>query len=159
VGAIALASATGSGTPRSDHAAAAASTNAQASVNSQRSAHAPKSVHAPRPDEPGSTDDPSANPSPSLVGLCNAWLHRPHQHGKADSSAAFRVLVTAAGGSESVTGYCRELLGASPHPAGGSTERHVPTLPSQAGKHPNGSHPSGKPAEPGAASSHATRRP
>ena len=40
----------------------------------------------------------SKAPTPSLKGLCNAWLARPHTHGKADNSAAFQVLISTAGG-------------------------------------------------------------
>jgi hypothetical protein len=49
-------------------------------------------------------------PNPSLMGLCNAWLARPHQHGKADQSAAFRQLIGAAGGVDNVSAFCATLL-------------------------------------------------
>lgn len=64
-----------------------------------------------------STPSPSESresPSPSLAGLCRSWLARPHVNGKADSSAAFTVLVTTAGGQDSVDAYCTTLLGAAP---------------------------------------------
>jgi hypothetical protein len=153
VGAIALAAATGSGAPRSDHAAAAASGHSQASTHSQKSAHAPKS--ADDTDEANESEDASGNPSPSLKGLCNAWLHKPHQHGKADESAAFKVLIAAAGGKSKVVGYCERLVDTKTHPKGnGSSHRHVPARPSGAG-----THPTGKPTGAGAQSSHASGRP
>jgi hypothetical protein len=95
--------------------------------------------------------DPSATPSPSLVGLCKAWLARPSDAGKADSSAAFTVLLTTAGGVDAVDGYCTDLLAASTHPAGRSTDQ--PSLPSQASDHPTGkpsdlpTHPTGEPSD------------
>jgi len=55
----------------------------------------------------------NTGPSPSLAGLCKSWLARPHDNGKADDSAAFGALITAAGGEDAVDGYCSALV-ASP---------------------------------------------
>lgn len=149
VGGIALASASLSNAP--SHTARAAAT---ASDHPQHPASA-------RPtgsdiDQDSNSPHPSSTPSPSLVGLCTAWLARPHASGQADSSAAFTVLVTAAGGAGAVEGYCTALLATRTHPGGGPTERHPPTLPTQASSHPNA-----KPAEvpPVPTPSHPTGRP
>ena len=100
--------------------------------------------------EPSDTGSPSAThqhtstPSPSLVGLCNAWLHRPSGSGKADQSAAFQVLVTAAGGTSAVDGYCTTLL-ASAHPSATATPSGPPSShhhgrPSNIPSHPHPAH-------------------
>ncbi|MBV9594369.1 MAG: hypothetical protein JO147_11330 [Actinobacteria bacterium] len=71
-------------------------------------------------DEPTPVGSPTSltvgsdGPNPSLSGLCNAWLSKPHEHGNADNSAAFTMLVTAAGGIDAVDGYCLQLLGRTP---------------------------------------------
>ena len=57
---------------------------------------------------PPNTGD--TGPSPSLAGLCRSWLARPHDNGKADDSAAFGILIAAAGGEGAVDGYCSALL-------------------------------------------------
>jgi hypothetical protein len=90
---------------------------------------------------------PSATPSPSLRGLCRSWLARPHEHGKADTNPAFTVLVTAAGGTDSVQAYCTDLLATAP--SGSETSSSPSASPShEHGKPstvPSPSHPTGKP--------------
>lgn len=93
---------------------------------------------------------PSATPSPSLRGLCQSWLARPHEHGKADTNPAFTVLVTAAGGTDSVQAYCTDLLSAAPSDSETSSASPSPsTSPSHAQGRPSTvpspSHPTGKP--------------
>jgi len=69
-------------------------------------------------DEPSGSDSssPSSSPSPSLRGLCTAWLAHPKNDAKLSTNPAYSVLVTAAGGMDSVNGYCTTLL-ASAHPS------------------------------------------
>ena len=108
------------------------------------------------------TATPSATPSPSLRGLCQSWLSRPHVHGKADTNPAFTFLVTTAGGTDSVNGYCTTLLASGPgHPVASPTSvqptaGHATGKPSKARPSavPSHSHPSGKPS---AVSSPSTR--
>jgi hypothetical protein len=98
---------------------------------------------------------PSATPSPSLRGLCQSWLSRPHEHGKADTNPAFTVLVTAAGGSDAVQAYCTSLLSVAPGQPTPSdtdsdstspTESATPSHPTgQPSTVPSASHPGGKP--------------
>jgi hypothetical protein len=90
---------------------------------------------------------PSATPSPSLRGLCRSWLARPHEHGKADTNPAFTVLVTAAGGTDSVQAYCTDLLattasGPETSPSPSASPSHSHGKPSTV---PSPSHPTGKP--------------
>ncbi len=83
---------------------------------------------------------PSASPSPNLVGLCRAYgAGVGDAKGKAASSPAFTVLVTAAGGDEAVPAYCTTVLASAP--GGKPTE-----LPTQAQVHKPSSHPTGPPA-------------
>jgi hypothetical protein len=101
-----------------------------------------------RPTHPSATH-PSAAPNPSLVGLCRAWLARPTDAGKADQSAAFTVLVTAAGGKDNVTAYCTIMLTSLSLP-GSPTGNGPPTI-SPTHRHgkpsplPTPSHPGRKP--------------
>src|SRR4051812_10814358 len=48
------------------------------------------------------SSEPSSSPSPSLRGLCTAWLAHPQNNAKLAANPAFSVLVTAAGGADSV---------------------------------------------------------
>ncbi|KRF34735.1 hypothetical protein [Nocardioides sp. Soil805] len=58
----------------------------------------------------GGTTAPA--PTPELKGLCTAFqAGAASAHGKALDSAAFTVLVTAAGGKEAVAAYCVTLVG------------------------------------------------
>jgi hypothetical protein len=172
-GGIALAS-TGGGFPapfaHSSHAAASASRHggddpSDASSSSTESSTASSSA-ASGTDSESDTDaaKPTSSeshapgvPSPSLTGLCHAWLARPHLHGKADSSAAFTVLVKTAGGTAQVNAYCTALLNRTPSSSASSstasssvTPSAEPTRgkPTSAPSHPTGKsdHPSGKSA-------------
>jgi hypothetical protein len=98
--------------PHSSHAsevavAAVASSHNKPTATASTSASPSASASATETDSDSSEPTgahPSATPSPSLRGLCRSWLARPHEHGKADTNPAFTVLVTAAGGTESVNG-------------------------------------------------------
>lgn len=52
-------------------------------------------------------------PNPSLLGLCQAWSNKPHEHGKSEDSRAFRQLIRAAGGVDNVDAFCASLTNAS----------------------------------------------
>lgn len=155
-GGIAAAASTGhlpSPLPHSSHAsevaiAAVASSHGKPTATPTSSTSPSASASATESDSEGSgpsSTHPAATPSPSLRGLCQSWMSRPHEHGKADTNPAFTVLVTTAGGTDSVDGYCTSLL-ASGHPTPSST----PAAPSHAaGKPstvPSASHPTGKPS-------------
>lgn len=153
-GGIAAAASTGhlpSPLPHSSHAsevaiAAVASSHGQPAATPTGSASPTDSATESDSEGSGPSSTPSAAaPSPSLRGLCQSWMSRPHEHGKADTNPAFTVLVTTAGGTDSVAGYCTSLL-ASGHPTPSST----PSAPSHAaGKPstvPSASHPTGKPS-------------
>lgn len=93
----------------------------------------------------------NATPSPSLTGLCQAYTAGAgSDHGKALESPAFQVLITTAGGTDKVSGYCTGLLAAKtaahqpesthaaqPTEANRPTEAHSTGAPS--------THPSGPP--------------
>jgi hypothetical protein len=76
----------------------------------------PSPSHSPAPSHP------AANPTASLAGLCQAYLASDHAERDAHlASPAFRELITAAGGTAHVEGYCVALVGppaakASHHP-------------------------------------------
>lgn len=159
-GGIAAAASTGhlpSPLPHSSHAsevaiAAVASSHGKPSAtpSSSTSASPTDSASATESDSersgPSSTH-PEATPSPSLRGLCQSWMSRPHEHGKADTNPAFTVLVAAAGDTDSVNGYCASLL-ASGHPTPSATPS-APSTSHAAGKPstvPSASHPTGKPS-------------
>jgi hypothetical protein len=156
--------------PHSSHAAAvavaavashrptAAPTSSATSSSASSSSSEPSSESASPSSEPTSAH-PSATPSPSLPGLCRSWLARPHMHGKADTNPAFTVLVTAAGGTDSVDGYCTALLATAPgHPKDSSSPTATPDAsssdesdePGDGSRAPSAvpshSHPSGKPS-------------
>jgi len=107
--------------------------------------------------KPDSTHGPHGTPNPNLNGLCHAWLAGAGaEHGKARTNPAFSVLVSTAGGSGAVDGFCTELIGSSSHPSGESDEPNEsdgpnadhPDQSSHPGNtdHPNRtSHPSGRP--------------
>lgn len=159
VGGLALAAATGgiaaaastgqlpSPLPHSSHAsevAVAAVASSHGRPTSTATASASASASASESSEPTSAH-PDASPSPSLRGLCQAWLSRPHEHGKADTSPAFSYLVSTAGGVDSVDGYCTSLL-ASPAPSSGEDSSGPPTaIPSHSHPAPSHTHPSNKP--------------
>ena len=97
-------------------------------------------------------------PTPSLVGLCKAWeAHQDNRggNGKSQDSAAFRVLISAAGGLGSVDGFCTSLLASASHTPSSSAHPTHPThpaAPTNTGKpsgtphgSPQSSHSSGKP--------------
>ncbi|MBO0885402.1 MAG: hypothetical protein J2P17_34725, partial [Mycobacterium sp.] len=110
-----------------------------------------RTIHTARP----SVKHHSANPAPSLVGLCHAWLDRPHNAGKADDSPAFTYLIHTAGGKSSVTSWCTKLLASKDDQAPGNKPS---TPPGQAkSHHPTGgptSHPTGRPHSNGNSGSH-----
>jgi len=147
-GGIAAAASTGhlpSPLPHSDHAssiavAAVASSHDQPTSTATASA----SASATGSSEP-SDAHPSASPSPSLRGLCQAWLSRPHEHGKADTSPAFSYLVSTAGGVDAVEAYCTDLL-ASPAPSSSEDGSGPPSaIPSHSHPAPSHTHPTSKP--------------
>jgi len=159
VGGLALAAATGgiaaaastgqlpNPLPHSSHAsdvavAAVAASHGQPTSTATASASPSDSVSS----EPSSSH-PAASPSPSLRGLCQAWLSRPHEHGKADTNPAFSYLVSTAGGVDSVDAYCTSLL-ASPAPSSTpSDDSSAPgsAIPSHSHPAPSHTHPSDKP--------------
>jgi hypothetical protein len=151
-GGIAAAASTGhlpSPLPHSSHASEVA-VAAVAASHGQPTSTATGSASASGTAEPSSSH-PAASPSPSLRGLCQAWLSRPHEHGKADTNPAFSYLVSTAGGIDSVDAYCSSLL-ASPAPSStASDESSAPggepsAVPSHSHPAPTRSHPSGKPS-------------
>ncbi len=136
LGGVALADTSG-GTPPplSGHAADAAGPHSSAAPRT--STGSLSGVTTPESDRTGTepvgtpSGRPTATPSPALAGLCQAWLSRPHQHGAADESAAFRVLIATAGGKDAVTAYCTSVLASSrpsphnsrhPHSEGAGTD-------------------------------------
>lgn len=154
--------------PHSSHAskvAVAAVAKHQATPSSTPSASASESAADSDSSSSSPSAHPSATPSPSLRGLCQSWLSRPHEHGKADTNPAFTVLVTAAGGSDAVQAYCTTLLSTAP---GQPTPSDSPTDPAESGtpSHSTGkpssiptpSHPTGKPSAVPSAS-HPSGRP
>jgi hypothetical protein len=157
-GGVAAAASTGhlpSPLPHSSHAsdvavAAVAESHGQPTGTPTDSTSASPSASASESSEPSSSH-PAASPSPSLRGLCQAWLSRPHEHGKADTNPAFSYLVSTAGGIDSVDAYCTSLLAG---PAPSSTPSDSTSQPSAEPTHSHGkpstvpshSHPSGPPS-------------
>jgi hypothetical protein len=91
-----------------------------------------------------SASHPAASPSPSLRGLCQAYTaHAGRNTGKALDSPAFTALITAAGGKDSVTGFCTRLLATHPGKASAS---HPVGKPSSHPAQANTAHPTGKPS-------------
>ena len=138
--------------PHSGHAskvAVAAVAKSHGKPSSTPSATASESASASESDSSSSpSSHPSATPSPSLRGLCQSWLSRPHEHGKADTNPAFTVLVTAAGGKDAVQGYCTTLLSAGPGQPTPSDSSTDPTESDSAEPTESAtpSHPAGKPS-------------
>ena len=121
-GGVALAAATG-------HLPANLTGKPAAAGSAAAAAHMP-SAHGQ------SATHPASSPSPSLRGLCQAYTaHAGRSTGKSLDSPAFTALITAAGGKDSVTGFCTSML--ATHPGKASTSH-----PTQA----NTAHPTGKPS-------------
>ena len=175
-GGIALAAGTGPVLPGITMPTPAASGLAQASAASGRTvgipadvpssaadtatdaADSPESTDTPdpsdTPDATDTTDGSSSGPSPSMTGLCHAWLAGAgSRHGRARTNPAFTVLVTTAGGVDSVPAYCTTLLGLpapTDSPTDSSTDSTTAADPAPAAVP---SHPAGPPA------SHRSGRP
>jgi len=150
IGGVAVAAGTGNlptshDTEASSHSQAAETgETSETGPQSSKSASAKASPHAA-----------AGTPSPSMVGLCRAYAAgMKTDHGKALDSPAFKALVTAAGGTAKVSGWCTTLLAQQkaaqqkaehPAPAGSPTQTHS-DHPS-AGQHPGGptAHPTGSP--------------
>ncbi|HEU5269224.1 MAG TPA: hypothetical protein VFU36_04805 [Jatrophihabitans sp.] len=136
--------------PHSSHASgtAVAAVASHALPTSSSSDSASSSTSASASAEPSSTDP--AAPAPSLRGLCQAWQSRPHEHGKADTSPAFSFLVSTAGGTDAVDGYCSTLLSSAPgEPSSTPTASHPDESTRPSGRPstvPSPSHPDGKPS-------------
>ena len=91
-----------------------------------------------------SATHPASSPSPSLRGLCQAYTaHAGRNTGKALDSPAFTALITAAGGKDSVTGFCTSML--ATHPGKASTS-HPAGKPNSHPTQANTAHPTGKPS-------------
>jgi hypothetical protein len=91
-----------------------------------------------------SATHPASSPSPSLPGLCQAYTaHAGRNTGKALDSPAFTALITAAGGKDSVTGFCASLLATHP---GKASSSHPAGKPSSHPAQANTAHPTGKPS-------------
>lgn len=154
VGGVAYA-ATSVGAANSAHRAPASSATDSSSATASQSATTSSSATESSPVGSGSTSasgtespsHPVGTPSPSLVGLCRAWLARPADAGKADQSAAFTVLVTAAGGKDNVIGYCATVLG-SPSASASDGSPSAAATPSHGkpGSLPTSSSAGGKPS-------------
>lgn len=177
---VALAAGTGSlpsPLSHSDHAATAASnhvpralpsggssSSSESSDDSSSAAATSSSAAESSSSGVSSSNSTSATntPSPSLVGLCQSWLSRPHEHGKADTNPAFTVLTTAAGSKDvtTVDAFCTAMLATAhpthpTHPATPTDSSHPthpahPTNPAsthtpQANPSPSGSSHHGKP--------------
>ena len=116
VGGVALAAATGS-LPAPAQQVAHDSVGAPAPDKS-KAPKAPEATETPEATdtpEPSESASPESTPSPNLVGLCRAYgAGVATSHGKALDSAAFTVLVTTAGGKDSVAAYCTKLLAQNP---------------------------------------------
>lgn len=116
--------------------------------------------------KPDSSHGPHGTPNPNLNGLCHAWLAGAGaEHGKARSNPAFSVLVSTAGSSEAVDGFCTELIGSQTHPGGDDSDEPEPSESDEsAPDHPNQSSHPGNTDHPDASShpgptSHPTGRP
>jgi hypothetical protein len=117
------------------------------------SSEAPPSSPA-EPSESGSESGTSeATPTPSLTGLCKAYQAGATSNpGKALENPAFSVLVSTAGGVDSVATYCTTLVG----PATTRPSHAQPTHPGQASGHAKGApgsrgHGYGRSVRPGSA--------
>ena len=129
-GGVALAAATG-------HLPANLTGKPAAAGSAAAAAHMP-SAHGQ------SATHPASSPSPSLRGLCQAYTaHAGRNTGKALDSPAFTALITAAGGKDSVTGFCTSML--ATHPGKASTS-HPAGKPNSHPTQANTAHPTGKPS-------------
>jgi hypothetical protein len=126
-------------------ALAAATGHMPANLSGKPTAAGSAAVATARPAASGkSTSHPASSPSPSLRGLCQAYTaHAGRNTGKALDSPAFTALITAAGGKDSVTGFCTSLL--ATHPGTASTS-HPAGKPSSHPAQANTAHPTGKPS-------------
>jgi hypothetical protein len=102
-----------------------------------------------------SSESSTHAPTPSLVGLCHAW--QAHERSQSDHSAsaahsawakspAFSVLVSTAGGTDGVDGYCTALL--TPSASASTTPTSVPPTHPTHPAHPTQAvttHPNHKP--------------
>ncbi|HEU5006547.1 MAG TPA: hypothetical protein VFT67_06225 [Jatrophihabitantaceae bacterium] len=133
----------------SDDSSSAASSESSSSSSSASSTHAP---------------------TPSLVGLCHAW--QAHEQSQSDHSAsaahsawakspAFSVLVSTAGGTDGVDGYCAALL--TPSTSASTTPTSVPPThpahPTQAVTTHANHKPSAVPSHSHPAPSHTNHKP
>ena len=110
----------------------------------------PTELPAPAADQ----DNAGGTPSPSTVGMCLAYAAEVGNNpGKALESPAFTALVTAAGGTDKVDGFCQTQTAAAEHagaangvPAPPAANEHA----SNATSHPQAptSHPTGPPTAP-----------
>lgn len=124
-----------------------------------------------------SASESAHTPMPSLVGLCHAWQAHERtasghtaapQHGAWAKSPAFSVLISTAGGSAGVDGYCTALLTPSTSAAASSTSAtatptHVrpthPAHPTQAVTTHSNHKPSSVPSHSHPAPSHTNHKP
>lgn len=106
----------------------------------------PTSAHASG--QPTHSAGPHGSPSPSLEGLCKAYSAMPSdKSGKALESPAFQALITAAGGQDKVTDFCKTLLpSAKPtRPGGGAPSAKPSAPPAGASTAPSASRPAPTP--------------
>jgi hypothetical protein len=112
-------SAAGSSVPGSDGSSAMPGSGSE----SEPSGNGSSSGSSAESSSTGSSDASSApgsgTPSPSLKGLCTAWLAHPKNDAKLAGNPAYSVLVSAAGGLDSVNGYCATVLGSASAPSSG----------------------------------------
>jgi hypothetical protein len=113
----------------------------------------PVASHSTESDEPSETSESDApdgdsnesesesahspgTPTPSLEGLCNAYQAGATSNpGKALQSAAFQVLVAAAGGEDKLATYCTDLIGpATTHSHGKPSDVPPHATPSHPGR-------------------------
>lgn len=90
------------------------------------------SARPSRATTPRRSGPPSSHglPGMSRIGLCTAWLHQPHRHGRLADALPFQRLAVAAGGIDQLNRYCLSLLSQHVpvrHPAPPSTQHHTPT--------------------------------
>jgi hypothetical protein len=102
------------------------------------------------------TESPSLSASPSLRELCQAYVaDAGENHGTLLDTLPFEVLVSAAGGKNTVPAYCDALLAVEGNgdqvPSAASTPVHPTGKPpdlTPKPTHPTPAHPTGKPDEP-----------
>jgi hypothetical protein len=117
--------------------------------------HPAKGSHAPK--QAGTPTSTPAGPDaagPAAFGLCTAYAHAG---AKAEGSAAFANLATAAGGADKIDAYCAAIAhpgSSASRPTGtpSATPSHAVGVPSTLPAHPTGkpsslpAHPTGKPS-------------